>query len=158
MTAGRPRKPLELKRLQGTDQPCRRGPKIAGSFEVPRMPYGMPEMAVPYWRKLAPLLARRGVLVESDVPALADMCLVKARLDDAEKQLDIEGYVVNGARGVVRNPVGMMASAYRAAWLVYCARFALTPSDRARVTVEKPVDKSLAEQLNEAVRLGELES
>lgn len=122
------------------------------------MPRGLPEEAVPYWRKLARLLAKRGVLLESDVPALADMCLVKARLDDAERLLGEEGYTVMGARGIVRNPVGVMASAYRAAWLTYCAKFALTPSDRAGVTVEKPHEKSLSEQLNEAVKAGQLES
>lgn len=118
----------------------------------------MPEIAVPYWRKLAPMLARRGVLMESDVPALADMCLVKARLDETEEALTRNGYMATGANGqTVRHPLTMVISQYRAAWLAYCAKFALTPSDRAGVTVEKPQEKTLSEQLNDLVKAGQIE-
>jgi P27 family predicted phage terminase small subunit len=159
-----PRKPLELKKLQGTDQPCRRGPRIQGGFEPLRMPYGLAEEAVPYWHKLMPVLAGRGILVESDITALADMCLVKARLDQAEEILRTQGLVVErrddkgNVTESVRNPVTVVVNQYRTAWLAYCARFALTPSDRAGVTVEKPAEKSLSEQLNDLVMVGKFES
>jgi P27 family predicted phage terminase small subunit len=120
------------------------------------MPYGLAEAAVPYWRRLAPMLAKRGILVESDVPALADMCMVKARLDEAEAELTKDGLTSTGAVGqMVRHPLTMVVGQYRAAWLSYCTRFALTPSDRAGVTVEKPTEKTLAEQLNDVVKAGQ---
>lgn len=142
-----PRKPVELKIAQGTDRPDRRGPKIEGSHSIPRMPYGLAKEAVPYWHKLTRLLTRRGVLVESDIPALADMCLVLARLETTEALISEQGLLVEGRSGIVRNPLMMVASQYRAAWLSYCARFALTPSDRAGITVASPEAKSLSEIL-----------
>ena len=113
------------------------------------MPYGMADEAVPYWHKLVPRIAKRGILVETDVPALADMCLVKARLDEAERQLVKDGFVVLGANGMVRNPLAMLANQYRASWLTYCAKFALTPSDRAGITVAEPAKKTLKEMLSD---------
>lgn len=113
------------------------------------MPYGLADEAVPYWHKLVPMIAKRGILVETDVPALADMCLVKARLDEVERLIVNEGFTVMGARGVVRNPLTMVASEYRRAWLIYCARFALTPSDRAGITVEPPEKKTLKDMLSD---------
>jgi P27 family predicted phage terminase small subunit len=82
-----PRKPIELKRIEGTDQPCRRGPKIKGQRDVPRMPYGLADEAVPYWRRLAPMLAKRGVLVDSDIPALEAL----DRADLARETIASEG-------------------------------------------------------------------
>ena len=151
-----PRKPVELKIAQGTDRPDRRGPAIEGSHSMPRMPYGLAKEAVPYWHKLARLLARRGVLVESDIPALADMCLVRARLDATEALISEQGLLVEGRSGIVRNPLMMVASQYRTAWLSYCARFALTPSDRAGITVASPEAKSLSEILADEAEEPEL--
>lgn len=156
MPAGRPRKPLEWKIAHDTDQPCRRGPVIEGSHTMPRMPYGLAKEAVPYWHRLARLLARRGVLVESDIPALADMCLVRARLDATEALISEQGLLVEGRGGTVRNPLLMAASQYRTAWLTYCARFALTPSDRAGITIAQPEVKSLSEILADEAEEPEL--
>lgn len=152
MTAGRPRLPIETKKLRGTDQPCRRAPRIRGQFDVPRMPRGLAREAVPYWRKYASILAKRGILLPSDIPALAHMCLVAARLYAAEKMLG-NGLLIKNQKGdIVRNPAAMLVHQYTSAWLVYCRRFALTPSDRAGVTIAPPEGQSLAEQLNEMVK------
>lgn len=157
MTAGRPPIPLETKKLRGTDRPDRRGPKIMGQFSVPRKPRNLPKEAIPYWYYLVPMLARRGILTETDVPALAHLCLVMARLYAAEAMMS-KGMLVpkkNEAGDVieiVRNPASMLVNQYAHQWLVYCGRFALTPSDRAGITIEAPQELSLAESLNEMVK------
>ena len=151
-----PRVPVELKKLRGTDQPSRRAPKVSGQFEVPRMPRGIAREAIPYWRKIVHLVAARGILLPTDILALQDMCEVLARLKECEELLTTEGLITEGKYGPIRNPASMMANAYRAAWLKYATRFALTPVDRAGITAEAPEEKSLSEQLDEAIKEGRL--
>jgi P27 family predicted phage terminase small subunit len=146
------RLPTETKKLRGTDQPSRRAPAVVGNYEVPRMPHGMDKAAVKHWKKMIPGIAARGIIQPTDIPALKDMCEVLARLDECEAILSKEGLVVDGRMGPVRNPAATMASQYRGAWLKYAARFALTPVDRAGITVSSPKEKSLAETLNDMVK------
>jgi len=101
-----------------------------------RAPRGLQRGALKIWRKLAPLLSRRGILDELDTFSLSDACVVLYRLREAEAILERDGLIVEGYRGsLVKHPATTIAASYRAAWQRYATKFGLSPSERTGIEV-----------------------
>jgi len=100
------------------------------------------------WRRLAPELARLGLLTTIDRDALAAYCQTFARWREAELEIRKRGMVLKGRDGgPVLSPFVTVASralAQMRAWLI---EFGMTPSARSRVTTataakpDDPFDK-----------------
>ena len=107
-----------------------------------RAPNGLPRVALMEWRRVAPLLVEMGVAGDVDRMALADYCLCVARLVDAEADIAKRGLLVEGDRGMVKNPSCQLAREYRNAVVKWSVQFGLTPSARKGVDVTpvKPTD------------------
>lgn len=120
---GRARKPVALKVISGTDQPCRR-PEIppvdfALASEVPAPPDWLPNAhAIKEWHRLAPILCQVGLLTEAGTSALAMLCSLHGKI--------VQLYAAGEA------PTGHMVAQYRA----LTNDFGLTPVAQGKV---KPV-------------------
>ncbi len=139
-----PPKPTALKLLQGTHRADRANPNEpqVEPCTIPR-PRWLRGEARREWNRLAPQLARAGVLTEMDRSALIGLCEMWARWREAEGILDKEGLIRDGRR----HPASTIAAKCYDQWRAMLAEFGLTPSSRSRVSavpVAQPKKGSLA--------------
>ena len=141
---GRPRKPTAIKKLAGTDQPCRLNPN------EPVLPVEAPELddALPYmsplakkiWNDLSSLLVKMGVLSLVDGPALGLMAEALAEGIGARKQIERDGgatYSSEGRDGQVLikgHPAFAQAADADRRFVALANQFGLTPAARSRVS------------------------
>lgn len=142
---GRPAKPTTLKLVDGTRRD-RVNAKEPIPTEVEVEPPGwLSAEAVAVWDRLAPDLEARGVLTGWDVQAFAEWCHAVATIEEAERHLAVEGHVID-AEVFDRNGVATGTRRVRNEWSRVlkdalevsarrAARFGLTPSDRAGISV-----------------------
>jgi len=112
-----------------------------------RCPRGLPKAAQREWRRVAPELARLGLLTELDRAALADYCLCVARLEECEADIAERGPLVEGDRGLVKNPACQLGREYRHQMMRWAAEFGLTPSSRGRMTLPETETEDELESL-----------
>lgn len=147
------RKPTALKVLEGN--PGRRPlPKNEPKPQpiAPGCPDWLPAAAIRYWNELAPRLEKLGLLTEVDGAAFADYCLCLARLEEAERDIEKRGLLVDGDRGKVKNPAAQLAREYRAAAQKWAARFGLDPASRAGLDIAKEGPEDELEEFLKAGR------
>lgn len=139
MPAGRPPKPTALKILHGDDKKNpgrinRDEPKPNGGKIEPTEPLNRDAREV--WDRLAPDLARQGVLTAWDCDAFTQYCLAIAQYREATAGLEETGLVIRGLVGsMTRSPYwALMMDAQRNA-LLLAGRFGLTPADRTKIHV-----------------------
>jgi P27 family predicted phage terminase small subunit len=137
MTAGRPAKPTNLKILHGDrkDRINTHEPKPATREVV--CPDWLSDHGRETWDRLAPDLIAKGVLTFWDVDRFADFCWARALSKEAMDEVERRGLIVTGDKGVqVKNPaIQVVRDAFREMATI-AARFGLTPSDRARLSVD----------------------
>jgi P27 family predicted phage terminase small subunit len=140
-----------MKKLAGTARPDRVN---AGEPRPPDAstycPRDLPESAKKWWRKVAPMLGKLGLLTVADLPAARDLVVTITRLQECEALIEEQGILVKSARGdgQVKNPAIAVANAYRQALYRWASKFGLTPADRSGLSVPgAPEQLSLAEML-----------
>lgn len=142
---GRPKKPTALAAVKGgrTDRINDREPVPSMGEVLP--PDWLTELGLDYWKRYAPDLVAKHVLTRWDVEAFAEWCDARATIEMATVAIDDQGHLVEidvfdrngkptGTR-VVPNPWEMIKRAALEVSGKRAARFGLTPSDRAAVTV-----------------------
>ncbi|WP_409186479.1 phage terminase small subunit P27 family [Amycolatopsis sp. VS8301801F10] len=144
-TTGRPKKPTQLAVLHGDrkDRINANTPKPSELTVEP--PSWLGEQAVEVWQHLAPDLKAKGVLTAWDCEAFAAWCDAVVRRRHASKQVQTHGEVIelpvfnkNGEQTGYRlgkNPWQQILDAADAQMQKYAARFGLTPSDRAGLSI-----------------------
>lgn len=94
------------------------------------------------WRRLAPLLARLGVLTETDSDALAAYCESWTTWKQATQKIRQFGMVVKANKAGVELPVispyVKIAERSLAAMRGFLVEFGMTPSSRARIHTAAP--------------------
>lgn len=142
------RKSNQVKKLSGTARRDRAKAHDGTPAASLRCPGGLPDDAQAAWRRIAPLLAERGLLTELDVEAARDMCLCVARLREAEALVKKNGLLVEGARGSkVKNPAATLAREYRQDLYRWSSKFGLTPVDRAAFDMPELDNEPTLQQL-----------
>lgn len=145
-TSGPIAKPTALKLLHGETRPSRvnyNEPK-PGMVEV-EPPETLSEQALEVWHRLAADLIRTGVLTPWDAEAYGDYCEAVVSAREAQAELDENGEVIDtpivdrngklvGHRQVI-SPWWKVRREASTAMLQLGARFGLTPSDRARLSI-----------------------
>lgn len=132
---GRKPKPTRLKLIAGN--PGRRPlnpaePRITAS--VPEPPPHLSDVALGEWHRLAPALARAGVLTEFDRAALAGYCSSWASFVAGEEAIRETGHVIKGYRGsLVVNPHVRVRDRALELMARFAAELGLTPSSRSRI-------------------------
>ncbi|HEU0139606.1 MAG TPA: P27 family phage terminase small subunit [Bryobacteraceae bacterium] len=132
--AGRP-KAAKAKNLEGNPgkRPVRE--PVRGELGIDRMPSHLAGQAAVHWRFFVDHLQKRGDLEKIDGPALADCCICFARMLGAEKAIEELGILVEGARGLVKNPALQIAREYRTKAQRYIELFGFAPGPRNRMTM-----------------------
>ena len=100
---------------------------------APNMPADLSTAEQVIWRDLVPGIVRMGTVAAVDTPLLKDLVRALGRLDEAERDVDRRGLLIEGERGAVKNPVIQVARDYRASVLALSAKFGLSPIDRERL-------------------------
>lgn len=120
------------------------------------------------WRKWAPMVAKNGVLKQTDLPIFCEMCEMQAELKQCEKdekefdrQYQIEdphwnlaGLYRNANGNIIENPFTQKKNRIRTQLLKYWAEFGMTPISRKHVVVEKPKDASKWDRFKAPIRTG----
>ncbi|WP_304455971.1 phage terminase small subunit P27 family [Nocardiopsis sp. YSL2] len=142
---GRPTKPTSLKVLHG-DRPDRinDGEPIPDEGEIAPPEWLLDldaeakdgvESALDVWHRLTPDLIRQGVLTAWDVESFAVFCDAVVGHRRAAMTVSREGLTIAGARGTVKNPALTALKDYAEIVARYGARYGLTPSDRASLSI-----------------------
>jgi len=123
--------PTAILKLQGAYREDRHGnranePTPSGH---PQMPLTLSPAARKHWQRVVPLLVKMGVAKTVDTAALAGMCEAWSVYQDIHRYYRKAG---------VKDRLGLVTKliAARKDWGVQAGMFGMTPSDRARLTVE----------------------
>lgn len=157
---GRPPAPMNVKKLRGVDK--KNPSRVNTSEPVPAAaqvepPEWLAGEALAVWGQLAPDLEATGILTAWDAEAFACWCEAVARRRRAALALAEQGEIIDvpvfnkngyqsGSRPA-RNPWALALSDADAQVQRYAARFGLTPSDRARLSVGSDDGAQGAERL-----------
>ena len=155
MTAGRPRKPTALHKLQGTYRPREHGSR--NEPEVPDAKATLPRWAglegeaEKCYRRLAPMLSSMRVLTEADVAALVQLARRYGEYMHAAELVEESGttYTSQGREGIQIKPHPNVAIRDRA-WQDFqrgLAEFGLTPSSRSKIAAPPKQDESAMSRL-----------
>lgn len=85
------------------------------------------------WVRVVVELERIGMLTRVDAPALEAYCDAVAMMRVARANIDANGIVTQGERGMVRNPAVSIHRDCAALVRQFAAEFGLTPSARTRI-------------------------
>ena len=154
---GRKPKPPEVHELNGNPSRLKLKElkkaqvKIGGG--LPQCPSYLNGAARTEWRRVAPILARAGLLTTADRAVLTAYVSAWADLVEATKVITAEGHTYKH-RGVVKQrPEVSIAQKAREQLRQICAEFGLTPSSRSRLSLpdkKNPGGDPLEEMLDKA--------
>ena len=149
---GRPAKPTHLKVLQGTRAdrvndrepvPDTDAPIVAPAW----LAESLDGAAMLVWEQLAPDMIAKKVLTAWDVHTFAILCDAIARHAQAARDVALRGPLVEGDRGMVKNPAVQLVRDYAGLVATFGGRFGLTPADRAHLLAGEKAPSSGAERL-----------
>lgn len=92
------------------------------------------------WRRVVPVLQKTAGLGAVDAAILHDLCVIVARLDQAERDISRNGIWVPGERGAQKNPCVTAAAGYRTQLKAYIGELGLSPSSRTKLTPPEAAD------------------
>jgi P27 family predicted phage terminase small subunit len=148
MPAGRPRKPVEQKILQGTFRK-HRNPEDEAKFsklqDPPAPPDTLNEYGKSLWNRLASELTAAGVLTTPDLPAFEDLC---ERYGYAKKLREAMGddLAVFLEEDNSKNKYIAYKTEMAAVWVMMAA-FGLSPSARNKFGVNKKPDETESDKI-----------
>ncbi|MFI9846511.1 phage terminase small subunit P27 family [Nonomuraea sp. NPDC051941] len=96
--------------------------------------------AAEVWSRTAPMLARCAGLTSVQQDSLIDFCVTTARIRQCNRALSLEGLIIDGDRGRVRNPLCTVVSQLRQHWRSLMGELGLSPSAATRLTVPEDED------------------
>lgn len=85
------------------------------------------------WARVVPVLRKSVGLGDPDWSTVVDYCVCTARVEWCERRLSVEGLVVQGDRGMAKNPLTTIVSQYRTQLKTYIRELGLSPSARTGV-------------------------
>ena len=139
---GRPRKPIEQHRRDGTYQPCRHKGVEPKSVK-PEMPGDLKGEAAQLWSDLTPILEDMGIYTAADSLALRLLCDSYAFYMEASEYVKEHGsyYVAHVTRGGLEvfkeHPASKAVSRHRKEIIEMCRQLGLTPASRTGLNVSK---------------------
>lgn len=145
-------KPDSVRRLEGnpSKRPLRgQNPRPKG---MPTCPSWLSAEARQEWRRVAPELARLGLLTKLDRTALAGYCSSSAWWRKLQEIIAREGSVYLTAKGQLKiRPEVEIAKSMAETMRVFAAEFGLTPTSRARMLLPQQAGEE-ADPMEELLR------
>jgi P27 family predicted phage terminase small subunit len=145
---GRPSKPIEIHKRDGTYQPCRHaGPEL--KKQAPIMPSGLEGIAVETWERVSPIIAKMGVLTEADWMSLQLLCESYGEYVQACETIKTEGRYIsqvnkNGSEYQTEHPAVKSRSRCWKEVIELCRQFGMTPASRTGLHVGKPEEGGMS--------------
>jgi len=154
MKRGRRPLPTPIKALRGTLRPGRQtAGEPAPDVAVPTCPAELGAAAKREWRRIAPELARLGLLARIDRAALALYCESYGRWLEAVAAVEKYGVVIKSPNGFpVQSPYLAIANKAGEQVRLLLGEFGMSPSSRTRVHAKTPVTH---DPLDEFLKHGE---
>ena len=115
---------------------------IRGEVGIPDKPEYLNDRESYYWEFYTKHLAARGDLDKADGPALADMCVCLARLEEAEEIIRTDGLMVQGDRGMVKNGAIQLSRNYRQQAQKWVEMFGVCIAARGRLNIPEADDEN----------------
>jgi P27 family predicted phage terminase small subunit len=108
----------------------------------------MSKVAATEWRRVAPLLAKQGLLTLLDRAALWAYCEAWARAVAGTAAFNAGSPVVSSDRGAgKKNPAAQIARDAATELRIWCDEFGMTPSSRGRMTLPDQQEEDEIERL-----------
>lgn len=135
-----------LRAIKGTNRPHRKEPKTPELklSLCPKPPAYLDAYAVEEWERVAPGLWQAGLLYQEDSFAFGNYCASFSiyrscceafnRMREADTMTN--GVLIQGLHGPVKNPLLREMQSTARECLLFAAQFGLTPTTRARLTLE----------------------
>jgi P27 family predicted phage terminase small subunit len=124
-----------------------RRPHIAetadGLARIPRPPAWLTPEAKAEWRRVAPELAKRRVLLTADLGALERYADAAGEVARCRKAITRDGDIIVGPRGTVLHPLHRVLQAAAAESRRLAAELGVTPAGRARQAPVEAEDDEL---------------
>jgi P27 family predicted phage terminase small subunit len=147
--AARKPKPIALRAIEGSK--ASHPPVPPETIPLPDVlqdtdcPEGLSTVGRQYWRRMAPILTKLGVLTEADKEHFQLLCEAYAewmKVEEAVKKFmktkpEFDGLMIPTVQGWKANPMLSERSRARMEFLKLGVEFGLTPSSRARVSSVK---------------------
>lgn len=137
MTAGRPRKPTNLKLLEGN--PGKRPlPKNEPRPKpvAPKCPTHLSAQAKREWKRISVDLETLGLLTQIDMAALAAYCMAYGRWVESENMIRKHGMLVKSPNGYpMQSPYLAIANKAVEQMKGFLTEFGMTPSSRSRLSI-----------------------
>lgn len=92
------------------------------------------EIARREWRRVVPVLKLSAGLTDVDTQTVTDYCVCVARIDQCERQISMDGLLMQGERGWQKNGATTVVGQYRQQLARYIGELGLSPSARGRLT------------------------
>ena len=136
---GRPRKPTELKLIQGTAQKCRMNPnEPKPDVDIPDTPHHLSKPAREEWARITPLLKDLGLISQLDLVELSFYCQAWGDHVQAENMIRRNGKVLKDAKGrLYISPWVKHSKESKELAHKFLVEFGLTPASRSRVSGKK---------------------
>jgi P27 family predicted phage terminase small subunit len=139
--AGRPRKPTNLKIIEGTARADRINPdEPQYETEIPSCPAQLSAGAKAIWFRVAPELKEKGLIAKINRETFAAYCSYADRFLKAERMIRTEGEVIGTAFGPKTNPWVGISLKCGAQMRQFSELYGLTPSSAGKVNA-KPKEK-----------------
>lgn len=147
------RKPVKLKILHGTDQPCRRKSDARTEDDLPlRVP--PPEYLNPpgrkKWNELVRLLRKKGILEKTDLGSLEACCAAYDEMVECQLAIKEYGGIVAYTEGKTSQQVPLLSARNKAmeVYKKFMSEFGLSPASRAKLGLDdKEPEESEFEKL-----------
>ena len=151
----RRKKPADLHRIHGTDEPGRvnkDAPAIAAVSDSEKLkrPEWLDDDAVAAWDEVLPLLIKMGVITIADRHLLIAFVCAVSRLKAAQRVIEADGLVVHGATGSKKNPGVTIADEATKQIRALSGDLGLTPASRPGLKANPLHELSDAEKAQEA--------
>jgi P27 family predicted phage terminase small subunit len=146
--------PTATKRLSGNPGKRRRPhggeePEPTAYDDLPDPPDWLGDVGRLEWHRVGPYLITSGLLTEADLITFATYCQNLDLLVQAVRDIEVNGMMITGARGEVRNPALATFSAATNALRSLAQEFGMTPSSRARMRLPGDDGESLDDLLRD---------
>lgn len=136
---GRPKKPTNLRLLQGNPGKVKINPKEPKpEICIPDPPEFLEGYALVEWHRVAPMLETLGLLSNIDTMALAAYCQCYERWRKAEEGIKADGGMttVTDKGNVIQTPHVSIANKAMMQMHKFLAQFGMSPASRAGVTAK----------------------
>lgn len=152
--SGPRKRPTAMHLVDGTFRPDEHGSREAAKQErdslrgAPKLqpPARLSPTAKAEWRRVVPVLQRKGVVGKLDRSVLSGYCQAWAEFIEAQASVAKDGRVLEGAGGgAIRNPDVLIAAQASKRMVEYGIQLGLTPSARAGMAPKESTEPGLTD-------------